>query len=112
MKTPRICVFKFASCDGCQVSILNLEEDFFRLLEVFTIDYFREATDKPLSDHFDLALVEGSISNLDQKEHIIEIRERSRYLYTIGACATSGGVQALRNWATLESYKSTVYPEP
>lgn len=112
MKTPRVGVFKFASCDGCQVSILNLEEDFFRLLELFTIDYFREATDRPLSNYFDLALVEGSISNHEQREHVIEIRERSRYLYTIGACATSGGIQALRNWSTLESYKSYVYPEP
>lgn len=112
MKRPRIGIFKFTSCDGCQLSILNLEEELLRLVELFKVDYFREATDRPLKGHFDIAVIEGSITTPAQKEGIIETRERTRYLITIGACATSGGIQALRNWAVLESLKGYVYPDP
>jgi coenzyme F420-reducing hydrogenase gamma subunit len=110
MKKPRIGVFKCTSCDGCQLSILNLEDEFLKLIGFFEIGYFREITDKPLRGHFDVSIVEGSISTQWQKEDIIDIRERSRSLITIGACATSGGIQALRNWASLPSYKKYVYP--
>jgi coenzyme F420-reducing hydrogenase gamma subunit len=112
MKRPRIGVFKFTSCDGCQLTILNMEDEILDILELFDIVYFREATDKPLRGQFDIAIVEGSISTDWQKEDIVDIRERSRYLITIGACATSGGLQALRNWASLSSYKKYVYPSP
>lgn len=112
MKRPRVGVFKFASCDGCQLSILNMEEELLDLLEIYDIAYFREATDRPLRAEFDLALVEGSITTDRQRRDIIEVRERSRHLITIGACATSGGVQALRNWASLPAYKKSVYPSP
>ncbi len=112
MKRPRIGVFKFASCDGCQLALLNLKEEFLRVVDVFHVDYFREATDRPLRGHFDMGIVEGSISTPAQREEIIEVRERTRHLMTIGACATSGGIQALRNWAVLDSYKSSVYPDP
>jgi coenzyme F420-reducing hydrogenase gamma subunit len=112
MKRPRVGIFKFASCDGCQLSILNMEDELLGLLELYDIAYFREATDRPLRGEFDLSLVEGSISTDRQRKYVIDIRERSRYLITIGACATSGGVQALRNWANLPSYKKSVYPSP
>jgi coenzyme F420-reducing hydrogenase gamma subunit len=112
MKRPRIGVFKFTSCDGCQLSVLNLEEELLDLVGLFQVAYFREATDKPLRGHFDIALVEGSLSTERQKSHIIEVRERTRHLVTIGACATSGGLQALRNWASIEEYKKLVYPSP
>jgi coenzyme F420-reducing hydrogenase gamma subunit len=112
MKRPRIGVFKFTSCDGCQLSVLNLEEELLDLVGLFEVAYFREATDKPLRGHFDIALVEGSLTTERQRSRIIEVRERTRYLVTIGACATSGGLQALRNWANIEDYKKTVYPSP
>jgi coenzyme F420-reducing hydrogenase gamma subunit len=86
MKRPRIGVFKFASCDGCQLSILNMEDELLDILELYDIAYFREATDRPLRAEFDLSLVEGSITTDRQRRHIIDIRERSRYLITIGAC--------------------------
>ncbi len=112
MKKPRIGVFKFTSCDGCQLTILNMEEEFLELLAFFDIGYFREAADKPLRGQFDIALVEGSITTDLQRKEIIDIRERSRYLITIGACATSGGLQALRNWASIIDFKKNVYPSP
>src|SRR3990172_1741185 len=112
MKRPRIGVFKFTSCDGCQLSVLNLEEELLDLVGLFQVAYFREATDKPLRGHFDISLVEGSLSTERQRSHIIEVRERTRYLVTIGACATSGGLQALRNWASMEDFKKLVYPSP
>lgn len=89
-----------------------MEEELLKLLELFDIAYFREATDKPLRGQFDIAIVEGSISTDWQKEDIADIRERSRLLITIGACATSGGLQALRNWASVPAYKKYTYPSP
>ncbi|MDI6800969.1 MAG: hypothetical protein QMD01_02770 [Thermodesulfovibrionales bacterium] len=112
MKKPKIGIFKFASCDGCQLSILNLEDEILDFIELFDISYFREASDSPLKGQFDIAIVEGSISAERQRQDIMDIRERSRRLITIGACATSGGLQALRNLASLSSYKQYVYPSP
>jgi coenzyme F420-reducing hydrogenase gamma subunit len=112
MKRPRIGVFKFASCDGCQLSLLNLEEELLKIVDLFRVDYFCEVIDRPLRGDFDIAIVEGSISTPRQREEILEVRERTRYLLTIGACATSGGLQAIRNRASLSSFKTYVYPDP
>ncbi len=112
MKKPKIGVFKLTSCDGCQLAILNLEDTLLDLIELYDISYFREATDRPLRGQFEIGIVEGSVSTDRQKEEIVNIRERSRHLITIGACATSGGLQALRNWANLSAYKKYVYPSP
>ncbi len=112
MKRPRIGIFKFTSCDGCQLTILNLENEFLELLNIFDIGYFPEAISRPLRGMFDIGIVEGSITTLHQKERVIDIREMTRYLITVGACATSGGLQALRNWASISNYKDYVYPSP
>lgn len=112
MRRPRIGVFKFTSCDGCQLSILNLEEQLIALLEFFDIAYFREAADFPPRKQYDVGVVEGSISTEWQRKEIMEIRDRARFLITIGACATAGGLQALRNWANISDYKRKVYPSP
>lgn len=112
MKRPKIGVFKFTSCYGCQLTILNLEDELLDLIELYEIAYFREAADKPLRGQLDMAVVEGSITTEWQKEGIIDIRERARHLITIGACATAGGLQALRNWASLSDFKKYVYPAP
>jgi coenzyme F420-reducing hydrogenase gamma subunit len=112
MRRPRIGVFKFTSCDGCQLSILNLEEQFLGLLEFFEIAYFREAADLPPKRQYDVGIVEGSISTEWQRKEIMEIRDRTRFLITIGVCATAGGLQALRNWANVSEYKRKVYPSP
>jgi len=112
MRKPRIGVFKFTSCDGCQLSILNLEEDLLKILEFFDLAYFREATDLPLKGQFDIGIVEGSISTDRQRRDVVEMREKVRCLVTIGACATAGGLQALRNWANITDFKERVYPSP
>jgi sulfhydrogenase subunit delta len=112
MRKPRIGVFKFTSCDGCQLSILNLQEDLLKIRDCFDLAYFREAADLPLRGQFDIGIVEGSIATDRQRKEIVEIRERVRFLMTIGACATAGGLQALRNWANIDDFKGYVYPSP
>ena len=112
MSRPRIGVFKFTSCDGCQLALLNLDEELLDLLALSDMAYFREAADIPLRGQFDIGIVEGSISTGKQKHEIMEVRERARVLITIGACATSGGLQALRNWANITDFTKYVYPSP
>ena len=108
----RLAVFKFASCSGCQLEILNLEDEILDLAEKVDIAYFIEASRKIEPGPYDIALVEGSISTPEQVEHIKKIREESKYVIAIGACATAGGIQALRNWADVKEYKDRVYPHP
>jgi len=109
---PRIGVFKFASCDGCQLSLLNLEDELLALAAKVEIAYFLEATRRPLRGTFDITLVEGSISAPEQVAQIHDVRKRSKFLITIGACATAGGIQALRNWANIREYLRLVYAKP
>lgn len=109
---PRLAVFKFASCDGCQLSVLNLEDELLALGQSLELAYFPEASSRMGSGPFDLALVEGSITTPEDARRIVEVRERARVLITIGACATAGGIQAFRNWADVEAFKQAVYPSP
>lgn len=109
---PRLAVFKFASCDGCQLSILNLEDDLLELGQALDIAYFPEASGKMNPGPYDLALVEGSITTEEDAHRIRSVREQAKVLVTIGACATTGGIQALRNWADVDSFKQVVYPSP
>ncbi|MGD9851159.1 MAG: sulfhydrogenase subunit delta [Nitrospirales bacterium] len=109
---PRIAVVKFASCDGCQLSILNMEDDLLALGEALDIAYFPEASSDMQPGPYDIAFVEGSITCPEDLPRILEIRQHTTTLITIGACATSGGIQALRNWADVEAFKRAVYPSP
>lgn len=109
---PRVGVFKFASCDGCQLSILDCEDELLALAGRVEIAYFLEATRRPLEGEFDIALVEGSISAPEQEEEIRDIRRRSRFLVTIGVCASHGGIQALRNSSGVREALAVVYPTP
>ncbi len=111
-KRPRLAVFKFASCDGCQVSILNLEDELIELAERFEIAHFLEASSRVEPGPWDIALVEGSITTPEDAERIKRIRAEAGTLITIGACATAGGIQALRNVADVEEMKRHVYPHP
>ncbi|MGD9765409.1 MAG: oxidoreductase [Candidatus Binatia bacterium] len=108
----RLAVFKFASCDGCQLQVLNLEDELLLLADLVDLAYFREARGRQRPGPYDIALVEGSISTPHDAERIAQVRADSKYLVTIGACATAGGIQALRNWADVEEYAHTVYPSP
>jgi sulfhydrogenase subunit delta len=109
---PKLAVWKFASCDGCQLTLLNCEDDLLPLAGAVEIAYFPEATRAVVEGPYDVSLVEGSVTTPDDAERIQEIRRVSRALVTIGACATSGGIQALRNVADVAQYRSVVYAHP
>ncbi|MBI4604873.1 MAG: oxidoreductase [Planctomycetes bacterium] len=112
VRKPRLGVFKFASCDGCQLSLLDLEDELLAVAGAIDIAYFPEARTAMLPGPYDLSLVEGSISSPEQLEQVQEVRRQSRFLVTIGACATAGGIQALRNWADSAEYLRAVYARP
>ena len=110
--TPTLAVWKFASCDGCQLSLLDLEDELLLLAERLRIAYFLEASSATVEGPYDVSLVEGSITTAHDAERIREVRRSSRALITIGACATAGGIQALRNFADVEDFTAAVYATP
>jgi coenzyme F420-reducing hydrogenase gamma subunit len=109
---PRLAVWKFASCDGCQLALLDCEEELLTLAGEIDLAYFPEASSARLRGRFDISLVEGSITSAADIERIHDVRRRSDTLVTIGACATAGGIQALRNFAELDEFLSIVYARP
>ena len=109
---PRVGVVKFASCDGCQLTILDLEDELLGLTERFEFVEFAEATSRRSSGPYDVLLVEGSISTPEQAVEIARLRASTQLLVTIGACATAGGIQALRTAAEHEAFRAAVYPVP
>ncbi len=112
MDKPRIAVWKFASCDGCQLSILDCEEELLALTGVVHIAHFLEASSRVEGGPYDISFVEGSITTAADAERIHAIRAASKMLVTIGACATAGGIQALRNTRALGDLVQAVYPFP
>jgi len=106
---PGLAVFKFASCDGCQLSLLNLEDELLELVERFDVRLFLEATGRQQEGPFDLVLVEGSISTERDAQRIRRVREQARTLIAIGACAASGGIQWLRERGDVEAWKTSIY---
>ncbi len=111
-RRPRLAVWKFASCDGCQLSVLDLEDDLLAIAGRIEIANFREASSAVVEGPYDLSLVEGSVTTVEDVRRIKEVRAESRVLVTIGACATAGGVQALRNFADVEEFTRAVYAHP
>jgi sulfhydrogenase subunit delta len=111
-KKPRIGVFKFASCDGCQLSLLDAEDELLAVVGAVEIAYFPEASRVMSKGPFDIALVEGSITTHHDAERIQQVRRQSKTLVTIGACATAGGIQALRNWKDVDEFIRVVYATP
>ena len=109
---PRLAVWKFSSCDGCQLSLLDCEDELLLLAERVEIAHFLEASRATSPGPYDISLVEGSVSTPAEAERIREIRSQSRRLVTIGACATSGGIQALRNLLDFDRVKASVYATP
>ncbi len=109
---PRVGIVKFASCDGCQLTLLDLEDELLAITERFEIVEFAEATSNRSHGPFDVLLVEGSISTPDQADEIVQLRRQATTLVTIGACATSGGIQALRNLGDDDAFRNAVYPRP
>lgn len=113
--TPRkakLAVWKFASCDGCQLSLLDCEDELLTVAGAVTIAHFPEASRAFIKGPYDLSLVEGSITTPGDVERIKKIRRASKLLVTIGACATAGGIQALRNFVDVNEYIRLVYAHP
>jgi coenzyme F420-reducing hydrogenase gamma subunit len=111
-RKPKLAVWKFASCDGCQLSLLDCEDELLGLAGAVEIAYFLEATRAEVKGPYDLSLVEGSITTPHDAERIHKVRRVSKHLVTIGACATAGGVQALRNFADVADFTRIVYASP
>ena len=107
-----LAVFKFASCDGCQLSLLAAEDELLMLAARLEIVYFLEATSRQTPGPYDVALVEGSITTPDDAARIRQVRQSSKFLVTIGACATAGGIQALRNWGDAAEFVDSIYASP
>ncbi|MFO7632982.1 MAG: oxidoreductase [Caldilinea sp.] len=111
-RKPRLAVWKFASCDGCQLSLLDCEDELLAVTSQVEIAYFLEASRSVMEGPYDISLVEGSITTAGDAERIREIREASKFLVAIGACATAGGIQALRNFADVREFTAAVYAHP
>ncbi|MBK8995797.1 MAG: oxidoreductase [Myxococcales bacterium] len=111
-KKPKLAVFKLASCDGCQLSLLDCEDELLAVAGAVEIAYFLEASSRIVKGPYDLTLVEGSVTTEHDAERLREIRKLSKKLVTIGACATAGGIQALRNYADVNDYLRVVYARP
>src|SRR6516162_1267676 len=109
---PRLAVFKFSSCDGCQLSLLDAEDELLAVADAVEIAYFPEARTREVAGPYDVGLVEGSITTAHDAERIKEVRRQCRILVTIGACATAGGIQALKNWAAVDEFIGHVYATP
>ena len=112
MMRPKLAVWKFASCDGCQLSLLDCEDELLTVADQVEIAYFMEASRATVAGPYDLSLVEGSITTAHDAERIREVRQQSKRLVTIGACATAGGIQALRNFQDVRAFTEIVYARP
>jgi len=111
-RKPKLAVWKFASCDGCQLSLLDCEDELLAVAGAVNIAYFPEASRAVMRGPYDISLVEGSITTSHDEERIHKIRRGSKYLVTIGACATAGGIQALKNYKDVNEFISIVYANP
>jgi coenzyme F420-reducing hydrogenase gamma subunit len=107
-----LAVWKFASCDGCQLSLLDCEDELLAVAGAVDIVHFLEASSAVVAGTYDVSLVEGSVTTPSDVERIHRVREQSKLLVTIGACATAGGIQALRNFADVAEFRSVVYARP
>jgi coenzyme F420-reducing hydrogenase gamma subunit len=111
-RKPKVAVWKFASCDGCQLSLLDCEDELLAVAGAVDIAYFPEATRRVVKGPYDISLVEGSVTTPHDAIQIKKIRRQSKTLVAIGACATAGGIQALRNFRDVEEFVSIVYARP
>lgn len=109
---PKLAVFKFASCDGCQLSLLDCEDALLAVAGAVDVANFLEASRAVVKGPYDLTLVEGSVTTPHDAERIHQIRRQSKFLVTIGACATAGGIQALRNYKDVAEFTRIVYASP
>jgi len=108
MSKPRVAIFDFACCEGCQLQIVNLEEEILDLIGGVEVVEWREAMSEQ-SEEYDIAIIEGSITRPEDAERIKDIRSRAKVLIALGACATIGGINKLKNNFDLDEVKQCVY---
>jgi sulfhydrogenase subunit delta len=111
-KKPKLAVWKFSSCDGCQLQLLSCEDELLTVAGAVDIAYFLEATRAELPGPYDVSLVEGSVTTPEEADRIRKVRKQSKFLITIGACATAGGIQALKNFKDVDGFIDAVYSNP
>jgi len=111
-RRPHLGVFKFASCDGCQLTLLDCEDELLAVAGAIDICDFREASSAVVPGPYDLVIVEGSVTTQHDVELVKQVRSQAKVLLTIGACATAGGIQALRNFADVAEFTRAVYAKP
>lgn len=111
-KKPKLAVWKFSSCDGCQLQLLSCEDELLQVAGAVEIAYFLEATRAEVRGPYDISLVEGSVTTPEEAERIRKVRRQSKFLITIGACATAGGIQALKNFKDVDGFINSVYAHP
>jgi coenzyme F420-reducing hydrogenase gamma subunit len=108
MSKPRVAIFDFSCCEGCQLQIVNLEEDILKLIDVVDVVEWREAMSEQSHD-YDIAIIEGSITRAEDAKRLEIIRSRAKILIAMGACATMGGINKLKNNFDLDEVKHCVY---
>lgn len=108
MNKPRVAIFDFACCEGCQLQIVNMEEELLDLISVVNPVEWRETMSEH-GDEYDIAIIEGSITRPEDEERLKAIRDRAGTLIALGACATTGGVNKLKNKFDLSDVKRCVY---
>lgn len=109
---PKVAVWKFASCDGCQLTLLDCEDELVAVAGAIDLAFFLEASSELVPGPYDISIVEGSVTTPSDAERIQEVRAQSRVLMSIGACASAGGIQALRNFADVQDWIPIVYAHP
>lgn len=107
---PKLAFFDFTDCEGCQLQFANMGMTLVELTQLVDIVKFREVISED-SEDYDVAVVEGSISTDNDVKRIKKIREKAKILIAMGACATTGGVNGIKNRAPLETAKQRVYGE-
>jgi len=104
-------IFKLTSCSGCQMQILHLEDRLLSLLPLVEIRFFKMATSEEHPGPYDIAFVEGAVSNMDEVAVLKNVRLQSRILVALGACACTGGIPSAKNWMPQRELESKVYPD-
>jgi sulfhydrogenase subunit delta len=109
---PTVGIYSLTSCEGCQVSILNLEENFLKLCSAADIRIFPLLKEKDYEGPVDIAVVEGTVVRTDEIEIIKKIRSNCKTLVALGTCATYGGIASIRDFTDKSRAMTCVYPDP
>ena len=111
-RKPKLAVWKFSSCDGCQLSLLDCEDELLAVAGAVDIAYFLEATSATKPGRTTSRSSRARSRPRTTPSGSCRCGKQSKTLITIGACATAGGIQALKNFADVAEFVSTVYPTP